>query len=177
MVEQPVGATGWGRVVAEYAEFRRLAPIAVMMPTLTTIALYGLTPFSAHRLAVDVVLGEVRNLLPRAGVSLNASRTVQLLVDYSRVRAQKRIRWQPMTDDEFLAMDDIKFEESFGVTKATAKDLLRVFRARGLPVNEKGVVVVPDKPATALKPRVRLGHVKTPFQVRVRTCVRACVRA
>jgi hypothetical protein len=122
MVEQPVGATGWGRVVAEYAEFRRLAPIAVMMPTLTTIALYGLTPFSAHRLAVDVVLGEVRNLLPRAGVSLNASRTVQLLVDYSRVRAQKRIRWQPMTDDEFLAMDDTSTGGPFHAF--TGRDLL-----------------------------------------------------
>ena len=89
----------------------------------------------------------------------------QLVIDLSRKRAPKRMRWTPMSDRDFRDMDPIRFEEAFSVCWETATDLCRVWLARGLPVNDKGLVVVPDKPATAFKPRVRLA-IRAAAQVR-----------
>ena len=56
-----VGGTGWyrRRRRAEYSIFRSWAPLAVALPSLVHVALYGLSAAAAEALCLDLILGEV----------------------------------------------------------------------------------------------------------------------
>ena len=79
--------------------------------------------------------------------------------EFTLPRGPKRIRLEtPLTDEDLLALagakrpvDEIKFEEYFGVTRWTAEALTEAFKDCGLPL-QNGLVMA------------RTRHVRTPLQ-------------